>query len=121
MNEEHLYLWNVHSDADEFSYTFINVEQAIDSIRSFADIYITVDESYENKDGIIDEVINNVNLRLKSNPSDSSIVVSIGDHNVAIERITLDKHHVIYKIIKLSYYQVDDKIKKMIDQLFYYN
>lgn len=121
MDKDNLYLWNVHSDDDEFSYTFINLEQAIESIRNYSDIYINVDPNVEDKNKIINQIIDNVRLKINTNPSDCTITVLISDYNVSLKRITLDKHHVVSKIIRSAYYQVDSNTKKMIDTLYSYS
>lgn len=123
MNKNNLYLWNVHFDDDEFSYTFTNLDRAIESIRSFSDIQIHIDYNIdgEDKDKLIEQILDNVKSRFISDPSDCSIVITIKDARINIRRITLDEHHLISRIIKSSYYQVDSKTKRLIDDLYMFS
>jgi hypothetical protein len=123
MNKSILYLWNVHFDDDEFSYTFINLDQAIESIRSFSDIHINIYDKKDDdeKNELIEHILSNVKSKFISEPSDCSVMIAIRDARINIRRVTLDEHHLISRIIKSSYFQVDSKTKKMIDDLYMFS
>jgi len=115
-NDTNIELWNVHFDNDQFSYTYISQDKAIQSIQTFADLQIN--DQIGNKNDIIAKIVQSVKDQLTRNSSDAVLMIMIGDARVYIKRITLDSQNPVIKALVSVFPQVNAETQKLINGLF---
>jgi len=113
--DKDIFLWTVQFDNDDFIYSYLQHTQVLNAIEVFADINL---KKLPNKTEIINQVLEYFNDFTKNNKTCLSAKMSIDKHLVYIRRIPIDKHSPIHKALSLSYNQVDEKTKKLIEFCF---
>lgn len=112
-SDVNIVLWVIRFDDDPYGYVHTNIDRAIDSVRSFTEIY-TSSEDPEMTADVISASARDMADQLIG---DYEISAVIRDHRIHIRRVTLDNQNVITRIIMSAYDKVDDKTREMIDSI----
>ena len=117
LKESDIVLWIVSFDDDGFSYVHHKMEMVLNTIRDFAED-VLVDMTQKDKDVITNRILDLCVANIDGSGPAPYVKLNISEKIIHVERLVLDKHTIIHKIMCDMYPLADSLNKQRIDSIF---